>query len=595
MGTCMVDCRNLNHFTFNKPQRLKRSFSGCFARIAIFICFDINFFELWHQAYAIGAQVVFWPSAMQTPDRDMISLARLYRYHIVANGYPGDIVNGLGRRVDDFKVLPGGAQWCKNTPDATIHDCGVRTGTLDLDATWVHENGPGPLNCGAIAAMCKDHPGVFELAIPSCGQFWNHLKPCDVGCSCGQVAPGESVKTDNSVFVVRSKQPEKFSVRAAFRRYGVVPYHDYIKGSRQGLNALRQARADIPRPPPGAGTPGSTPSLMPPCPTITHENVCVLPLCEWQSGKCVAAPPPPPPPLPPPCPAVPAPCPAPPSPKCPPTPRDVGAQPRRYWRLHTVPGADEGQTKQGAPSDWATVARLWDVCAVDFFTSSDGTGPSAIMHNSTTQNAIQGGAKNPGVARDIFDFHAGPASQCGANSTTWNGIWQVQETANGRCGCRAPAYIGWDFGKANPQAIRSVAIRQFFSLCQNVLVVQSSDDQKCWYLLHSSAKQSFCIGVLYCFADPSLSLMCLALGTTIGSSMPLVNAHKPTTQRTASLSALPLHSPRRLHIRLHCHRLLHPHRRHVRAPLIASFLGHAWLASVSVKRVGPGTHVESLR
>ena len=28
-------------------------------RIAILICFDINFFELWHQAYASGAQVVF--------------------------------------------------------------------------------------------------------------------------------------------------------------------------------------------------------------------------------------------------------------------------------------------------------------------------------------------------------------------------------------------------------------------------------------------------------------------------------------------------------------------------------------------------------
>jgi predicted amidohydrolase len=256
-------------------------------RIAIFICFDINFFELWHQAYALGAQAVFWPSAMQTPDRDMISLARLYRYHIVANGYPGDIINGMGRQVDDFKALPGGARLCKNTPDKTIHDCGVRTGTLDLDATWVHDNGPGPLNCPAIAAMCKAHPGVFELAIPGCGHLYNHPKACAAGCTCGKVAPGETVKNDNSVFLVRSKQPEKFPVRTAFRRHGVVPYHDFIKGSRQGLNALRQARADIPRPPAGTGKPGSTPFPMPSCPTIIHENVCVLPLCEWQSGNCV--------------------------------------------------------------------------------------------------------------------------------------------------------------------------------------------------------------------------------------------------------------------------------------------------------------------
>ena len=38
----------------------------------------------------------------------MISLARLYRYRIVTNGYPGDIVNGMGRQVDDFK----GFRWC---------------------------------------------------------------------------------------------------------------------------------------------------------------------------------------------------------------------------------------------------------------------------------------------------------------------------------------------------------------------------------------------------------------------------------------------------------------------------------------------------
>ena len=216
-------------------------------RIAVLICFDINFFENWHAAYALGAQVVFWPSMMQTPDRDMISLARLYRFHIVAHGYPGSIVNGTGRQVPDFKALVGGDKWCKNTPNKIIHDCGVRTGSLDLDATWVHENGPGPLNCPAIARMCQEHKGVFELTVPGCGEFYHHPNACAVGCSCGAVVPGETVKNDNSIFVVRSKQPHKFPVRAAIRRHGVVPYHDFIKGSRQALNALRQARADIPR------------------------------------------------------------------------------------------------------------------------------------------------------------------------------------------------------------------------------------------------------------------------------------------------------------------------------------------------------------
>jgi hypothetical protein len=42
-------------------------------------------------------------------------------------------------------------------------------GTMDLDAAWVHENGPGKMICPGIAAMCKAHPGVFELGVGGCG------------------------------------------------------------------------------------------------------------------------------------------------------------------------------------------------------------------------------------------------------------------------------------------------------------------------------------------------------------------------------------------------------------------------------------------
>ena len=33
-------------------------------RIAVLICYDINFAELWFQAEARGADMVIWPSAM---------------------------------------------------------------------------------------------------------------------------------------------------------------------------------------------------------------------------------------------------------------------------------------------------------------------------------------------------------------------------------------------------------------------------------------------------------------------------------------------------------------------------------------------------
>ena len=94
-------------------------------RVAILICFDINFYELWHQAYALGAQVVFWPSMMATPDRDAMSLARLFRFHVVANGSPGAIHDPTGHMVPDLKTIgEDGAGW-------------VVTGTMDLDASWL--------------------------------------------------------------------------------------------------------------------------------------------------------------------------------------------------------------------------------------------------------------------------------------------------------------------------------------------------------------------------------------------------------------------------------------------------------------------------
>ena len=53
--------------------------------------------EVWHEAYALGAEIIFWPTQMTTPNFDVQTYARLYRYSIVAAGRPGDIVDVLGR------------------------------------------------------------------------------------------------------------------------------------------------------------------------------------------------------------------------------------------------------------------------------------------------------------------------------------------------------------------------------------------------------------------------------------------------------------------------------------------------------------------
>ena len=52
-----------------------------FGRVSMLTCFDINFPELWHEAYALGAQLVIWPSAMNSyTDPSAPSYARLHQY-----------------------------------------------------------------------------------------------------------------------------------------------------------------------------------------------------------------------------------------------------------------------------------------------------------------------------------------------------------------------------------------------------------------------------------------------------------------------------------------------------------------------------------
>jgi hypothetical protein len=73
-----------------------KAFDLDFGRIAVLICFDINFAELWQQAEALGTDLVVWPSAMVTPDPSTLGYARIHQYDIVAVGFPGDLVGRDG-------------------------------------------------------------------------------------------------------------------------------------------------------------------------------------------------------------------------------------------------------------------------------------------------------------------------------------------------------------------------------------------------------------------------------------------------------------------------------------------------------------------
>eukprot|EP01052_Picozoa_sp_SAG31_P041985 SAG31_NODE_6525_length_1988_cov_1.174166_1_plen_651_part_01 len=225
-------------------------------RIAIVMCFDVNFPEAWYNAYALGAQIVFWPAEMGAPDRDVISYARLFRFHVVACGHSdagtpvgsaagikesGMILDTTGETVADIKPLSavsrcGGGQNCPN----------VVTGTLDLDAEWVHENGPGT-NCQVLQKICKTYPGVFEFIIAGCGgetQGKGGLSGCTTRAQTDWWQRGTA--PSNSVMLFASKDPDKKTVRAAFdevtvgSKVKIVPGRDYIFANRQGINSLRQ-------------------------------------------------------------------------------------------------------------------------------------------------------------------------------------------------------------------------------------------------------------------------------------------------------------------------------------------------------------------
>ena len=202
-------------------------------RIAVVMCFDVNFFEAWFDAYAMGAQIVFWPTVMGAPDRDVISYSRLFRFHVVACGSrrldkghmdikeSGMILDSTGETAADIKVLPSA----------------VVTGTLDLDAEWLHENGPGLITTPSLKRICAKYPGVFEFIID--GQA--HLKP---GCTHRTYNTSDpwqrGTAPDNSVMLFASKFPAIMTVKQAFQAEGLVPWRDYIFGGRKGINSLRQ-------------------------------------------------------------------------------------------------------------------------------------------------------------------------------------------------------------------------------------------------------------------------------------------------------------------------------------------------------------------
>ena len=172
-----------------------------FGRIALAICFDINFAEVFHQAAALDTDIMVWPSMMHTPDPFTYGYARIHQYHFVAVGNPGDVVDKDGTQhattnVTDFPLM--------------------KLATLDIDRTFVHWDN----NEAKMKQLMAAHNATLQLDLIG-PPFWL-LRSLDKGA-------------DGST-----------SARALIRKYNIETARDYAVRSRQGLNVLRQHGAAVP-------------------------------------------------------------------------------------------------------------------------------------------------------------------------------------------------------------------------------------------------------------------------------------------------------------------------------------------------------------
>jgi predicted amidohydrolase len=108
-------------------------------RVAMLTCYDANFDESWHEAFAQRADLLLWPSAYGG-GLALRAYAQLYHYHIVPAGWgdvrdvTGEVVAGLRRVASDVFVAQ-----------------------IDLDRTLIHTD----FN-GAVAQLLAEHKGDVE-------------------------------------------------------------------------------------------------------------------------------------------------------------------------------------------------------------------------------------------------------------------------------------------------------------------------------------------------------------------------------------------------------------------------------------------------
>jgi predicted amidohydrolase len=183
-------------------------------RVAVLTCFDMNFAEVFHEAYTARADLVIWPSAYGG-GLPLRALAALYKVVIVPNGW-GDITDQTGRVASGLRQVQ---------PNLFV-------ATVDLDRTFVHMD----FNDAKVARLLIDHVGDVEALEVD--------EYCSVAGNCFK--QGGLIAQSNAFLLARTDAgyAKGMSVRQLLAKYEIEDLRSYQHRSRRVINQQRATGRD---------------------------------------------------------------------------------------------------------------------------------------------------------------------------------------------------------------------------------------------------------------------------------------------------------------------------------------------------------------
>ena len=171
----------------NFPGGLCQPVIDCdFGKIAIFICFDANFPELWSYAAENGAELVLWPSAYGA-GRQLQAHALNNHFYIVTSTSSGHCMafDINGERIVNVHHNRPFIQWI----------------TLDLDRCIFHEN----YNLDKIYKLTSENPPLVEIEKHWPEEQWIIVRSAQEGVSAREVCKNAGMEELRN-YKLRSKK-----------------------------------------------------------------------------------------------------------------------------------------------------------------------------------------------------------------------------------------------------------------------------------------------------------------------------------------------------------------------------------------------------